>query len=232
MATSKSKTIKKTKAGAGSARTKGAKAVSAIVAITGQVQDLLADFSQVEEINNTLSSSERRRLIGAGVKNYGLIDKAYDIARDNPTFLPPFLSAQEIWQDMHDFEEVRQLVMVLEKFLQLASECMLVRGDRCFRDALRVYDSLREMAKNNVPGAKPLFESLMTFFRKRRRPGEAEPTVKQLEKDFHSLVHGTKDGKIVIENEKARTVGGKRVVVDKTRSNKDAWKETVEGEIV
>jgi hypothetical protein len=30
------------------------------------------------------------------------------------------------------------------------------------------------MTKNKVPGAQPLFESLMTFFRKRRRPGESE----------------------------------------------------------
>jgi hypothetical protein len=71
----------------------------------------------------------------------------------------------------------------------------------------------------------------MTFFRKRRRPGEAEPTVKQLEKDFHSLVHGTKDGEIVIKNQKARTVGGKRVVVDKMRSNNGAFKEVEQGEI-
>jgi hypothetical protein len=221
MATSKKKTVKKTK---------GAKA-SSIVTITEQVQNLLANFSQEEDVSSTLSPAERRRLVSAGVKNYGLIDKAYDIARDNPDFLPPFLSAQEIWQDMHDFEEVRQLVMVLEKFLQLANECMLVRGNQCFRDAIRVYGALKEMAKNNVPGAKPLFESLMSFFRKRRRPGEAEPSVKQLEKDFHSLIHGTKDGKIVIENEKARTVGGKRVVVDRTRSNRTLVKETEEGEV-
>ncbi|MDR0517447.1 MAG: hypothetical protein LBH25_10435 [Fibromonadaceae bacterium] len=232
MVTSKSKTVQKAKKASSIKKANGAKAMSAITAITETVQDLLTDFSQVEEVNNTLSSAVRRRLIGAGVRNYGFIDKAYDIARDNPKFLPPFLSAQEIWQDMHSFEEIRQLVMVLEKFLQLATECMMVRGDQCFRDALRVYDSLKEMAKNRVPGAAPLLESLMSFFRKRRRPGEAEPTVKQLEKDFHSLIHGSKDGKIVIENEKPHMVGGKHLIVDKTRSNKGVFKETEEGEIV
>jgi hypothetical protein len=233
MATSKSKTVKKTKKTTGSKKGKGAKAMSPIIAITGQVQDLLGDFSQVEDVNSTLSQAERKRLIGAGVRNYGFIDKAYDIARDNPTFLPPFLSAQDIWQDMHSFEEIRQLVMVLEKFLQSATECMMVRGDQCFRDALRIYDSLREMTKNRVPNAKPLFESLMSFFRKRRKPGEAEPTEKELERDFHALMHGTKDGEIVIKNEKPHLVGGKRVVIDKMRSNRRGeMKETVEGEIV
>jgi hypothetical protein len=228
MATSKKKTVKKAKAGAGSARPK---AMSPIIAITGQVQDLLGDFSQVEEVDNTLSQAERRRLIGAGVRNYGFIDKAYDIARDNPTFLPPFLSSQEIWQDMHAFEEIRQLVMVLEKFLQLATECMMVRGDRCFRDALRVYDSLKEMSKNNVPGAKPLFESLVSFFRKRRRPDEKEMTVKQIERKFHALIHGTEEGEMTVKNEKARTIAGKRVIIDKTKSSKGEYKETEEGEV-
>jgi hypothetical protein len=34
----------------------------------------------------TLTGKERMRLTGAGVRNYGFIDKAIDIARDNPEF--------------------------------------------------------------------------------------------------------------------------------------------------
>jgi hypothetical protein len=133
---------------------------------------------------------------------------------------------------MHNFEEIRQLVMVLEKFLQLATESMMVRGDQCFRDALRVYGALKEMTKNNVPGAKPLFESLMSFFRRRRRPGEAEDmTVKQIDRKFHALLNGTEEGEMTVKNEKARTIKGKRVIVDKTSSSKASFKETEEGEI-
>jgi hypothetical protein len=205
----------------------------AVVNITEVVQDQMTDFSQVEDIINTLSPAERKRLIGAGVRNYGFIDKAFDIANDNPQFVPSFLSIAELWNDMHDFEDVRQLVWVLEKFLQLANEAMLVRGDKILRDALFIYNNLRELSKARVPGAQPLFEALLKYFRRRTRPGEAEPTVKQLEKDFHALIHGTKDGKLVIENEKARTVGGKHLVVDRTRSNRNRGeiKETVEGEV-
>jgi hypothetical protein len=108
---------------------------------------------------------------------------------------------------------------------------MLVRGDKIFRDALFIYNNLRELSKARVPGAQPLFEALLKYFRRRTRPGE-EPTVKQLEKDFHALIHGTKDGRLVIENEKAKTIGGKHLVVDRTRRNTGSMKETVEGEIV
>jgi hypothetical protein len=216
------------------AKTNGKKANEAksraVINITEVVQDQMTDFSQVEDIINTLSPAERKRLIGAGVRNYGFIDKAFDIANDNPKFVPSFLSITELWSDMHDFEDVRQLVWVLEKFLQLANEAMLVRGDKIFRDALFIYNNLRELSKARVPGAQPLFEALLKYFRRRTRPGE-EPTVKQLEKDFHALIHGTKDGKLVIENEKARTVGGKHLVVDKTYRGRGGAKETIEGEV-
>ena len=213
------------------AKNKTAKAINPITNLIGQVQDLMDDFSSIEEVNSTLSTAERRRLIGAGVRNYGFIDKAFDIANDNPSFIPKFLTIDDLWKDMHNFEDMRQLVWVLEKFLQLANEAMLIRGDRIFRDALFIYNNLRELSRARVPGAQPLFEALLKFFRRRTRPGETEPTVKELEKDFHALIKGTKDGKIVVENEKPKTTGGKRLVVDKTRSNKAAFKETEQGEI-
>jgi hypothetical protein len=199
-----------------------------IAATTEDVQFLLEEFITREKIDTALTGKERMRLIGAGVKNYGLIDKAYDIARDNPGFMPPFLTPQEMWNDMHDFEDIRQLVMVLEKFLQLATEMMMIQGDKCFRDALRVYDSLKEMAKNKVPGAQPLFESLMSFFRRRRRPGEAEPTMKELEHDFNRLLHGHADGKIEIVSEAPKVKAGVRKIVDDVHKSRAVAKETAE----
>jgi hypothetical protein len=240
MATSKTKAAQKAKK-ASAAKKKAtpakkkasSKAKSGLAFITEDVQEMMEVFMDNVSVDSTLTQSERRRLVSAGVKNYGLIDKAYDIARDNPKFLPSYIDAQEIWQDMHDFEEMRQLVLVLEKFLQLANESMLVRGNKCFHDALRVYGALKEMTKSRVPGAKPLFDSLQTFFRRRKKQGEEDTTIKKLDKDYHGLIHGTRSGKIVVEAEKPHLVGGKRVIVDKTRSNNDSsFKETDEGEAV
>jgi hypothetical protein len=225
---------KKTPAKAKKAKTGNAKAgvPNAVAIITKYVQEMLDDFSKVEEVNNTLSHAERKRLIGAGVRNYGFIDKAFDIANDNPTFMPSFLTIDELWKDMHDFEDVRQLVWVLEKFLQLANEAMLIRGDKIFRDALFIYNNLRELSKARVPGAQPLFEALLKFFRHRTRPGETEPTIQQLERKFHRIITGTEDGEITAENESPHLTGGKRVVVDKTRRSKGAFKKTEDGEVV
>jgi hypothetical protein len=46
-------------------------------------------FIQADEISKSLTGTDRRRLFSARSRNYGFIDKAIDIARDNPSFMPP-----------------------------------------------------------------------------------------------------------------------------------------------
>lgn len=200
--------------------------------IAGEIQLLMGDFISMEDVDSILSQAERRRLIGTGVRNYGLIDKAFDIMRDNPQFLPSTLTEEKLHKDMVDFEEIRQLVWVLEKFLQVANEAMLVRGDRLFRDALFIYNNLRELTRARVPGAQPLFEALLKFFRRRRRAGEeeSEPTMKELERDFEKLLHGRADGKIAIENEMPHLTAGERKIFDGIHIGHAAVKETIEAE--
>lgn len=191
-----------------------AKGDDGVVSITEGVQGFMDDFVGEERVEFALTPSERKHLIGTGVKKYGLIDKAYDIVRDNPDFLPGFLSVDDMRDNMRDFEETRQLVFVLRKFMQVATDHMMVKGDKCFRDALRVYNTLQEMSRGCVPGATPLFESLKPFFAHRRKAERDVPTAKQLERDFHGLLRGTREGTVVVENESPHMEGGKRVVVD------------------
>ena len=60
---------------------------------------------------------------------------------------------------------------------------------------------------------------------------ENEPTEKQLKRDFDALLKGRKDGKLLIENEKPKTTGGKRTVIDETYKDTNRFKETEEGDI-
>jgi hypothetical protein len=96
--------------------------------------------------------------------------------------------------------------------------------------ALMYYNSVRELARRQVPGAQAVFRQLQPFFRRPRRQKD-EPTEPEVERDVKALLLGKKDGKIVIENEKPRMTGGKHVVVDDMHKDKGAWKESESGEI-
>lgn len=210
------------------------KALIDIVMILKEVEKSMDDFIKLENVESNLSGTERRRLISAGVRNWGFIDKAYDISRDNPAFLPPNFSSYDMGVAVREFEEIRQLVFTLNQFQQIANDTMLIRADACYRLALRVYGSLREQARNKVPGADALFQALLKFFRRRRRPDEAgpeDPTEKELERDFHRMLHGTADGKIEIINERPRISAGVHEAIDEVNTGHAAIKETKQGEI-
>jgi hypothetical protein len=73
-----------------------------------------------------------------------------------------------------------------------------------------------------------MFKDLEQFFKKNKRTTE-EPTEKELKRDINSLLRGKKDGKVVVENIKPKTIGGTRKVVDEHFSDTAQYKETEEG---
>jgi hypothetical protein len=188
-------------------------------------------FLDTEGIGGTLNGTDRRRLVGAGVRNNGFIDKAFDIARDNPSFMPPHFNVDAIVKSMFDLEDLRQLLFTLQQFAQAVSNALLVHSDSAYRDALRIYNTLQEQTRNKVDGAEPLFRALQTFFLRRRMPSGEEPTEMELDRDVNRLVHGKEDGEIIIKNERPHMTGGVHEIIDNVHKEKSAFKETVQGEI-
>jgi len=52
--------------------------------------DKIRQEMRVDMQNEALTTAERRRLRGSGVRRYGFIDKVSDVAEANPEFAPPF----------------------------------------------------------------------------------------------------------------------------------------------
>jgi hypothetical protein len=205
---------------------------------TENVQSIIRDvdylwqwFLDNEGIGGSLTGTDRRRLVGVGVRNNGFIDKAFDIAVENPQFMPAHFDVTTLTANMHDIEDLRQLLWTLQQFTQAVSNALLVHSDSAYRDALRIYDSLREQARNRVDGADPLFRALRSFFSRRRKPAGEEPTEMELERDIKRLIHGKADGEIVIKNERQNMVGGVHEVIDNVHKDKTAFKETAQGSV-
>jgi hypothetical protein len=199
--------------------------------IVDEVMETMDKFLAVEHVNAALSGTERRRLVSAGTRNYGFMDKAWDIVHDNPNFAPTNFNTALMGKTMRDIEDLRQLVLVLEQFLQAVNDLLLIKSDECYRMALRVYAVLQEQARNKVPGAAPLFDALLSYFRKRKRAEEGEPTIKELEHDFHRILHGKADGEIKIVNERPHISAGVHEVVDDVHKGRTSIKATEEMEI-
>jgi hypothetical protein len=198
-----------------------------IESLISRPESEMQEFASMEETDTDLTGKDRQRLISARVRNNGFIDKAFDIAHDNPEFMPPHFDIDKLYENERRFEQLRQLMLVLQQFQQLATNAFMVQADFCYREALRIYGSLREQAKGKVPGAEALFQALRNFFNRRRRTGE-EPTEHELELDFKRLIHGKADGEIIIENEAPHVTSGVHKVIDNVHSGRSAFKGSVE----
>jgi hypothetical protein len=191
-----------------------------------------AILEQLLEVSGdvALSEAERRRLQGSGVRRYGFIEKTADIARDNLEFAPPFLDVDALRDVITQIEIIRNINASLQQLTRLNGDLLLLTSDEAFRLALMYYNSVRDASRRRVPGAEALFRILQQFF---RRPGRTsdKPTEKEIERDVKGLLKGTKEGEIIIKNERPKTVGGKRTIVDEVHKGKLAVKKVSEGEI-
>jgi hypothetical protein len=105
-------------------------------------------------------------------------------------------------------------------------------ADVLYTDALEYYSQVGDAAKRRIDPAETLRAELRTLFeRPSSKDKESQPTEKQAKRDFNALLHGKKDGKIVIENVKPKLTGGKRKIIDETFKDTAQFKETEQGEI-
>jgi len=137
--------------------------VNEIESLISRLESEMHDFVSIEGVDTDLTGKDRQRLISSRVRNNGFIDKAFDIAHDNPEFMPPHFDINILFENERRFEQLRQLMLVLQQFQQLATNAFMVQSDFCYREALRIYGSLREQARGRVPGAEQLFQALRNF---------------------------------------------------------------------
>jgi len=192
------------------------------------IDSILQDM-RVDMQNEALTTAERLRLLGSGVRRYGFIDKVSDIAEANPEFAPPFYDGTTLKTLIRKIEILRNLSAALAQMQRITDDVLLQVSDEAFQMALGYYNTVREAARRRQPGAQAVFNVLRLFFRRGRLTGD-EPTEHEVERDVKALLHGKKDGEIVIKNERPHMTGGARKVIDETHRDRVALKETVEEE--
>jgi len=200
------------------------------------LEQLLSDVEEILDIirhdmqTEALTPAARRRMLGSGVRRYGFIDKTSDVAAQYPEFAPAFFNSNALKTKLREIELLRNLSVAFQQMLRITDDVMLQVSDEAFQEALAYYNTVGEAAKRRQPGAQAIFRLLQTFFRRGRRPND-EPTDPEVERDLRALLHGRKDGKIVVEAEQPHIVAGQRIVADETHKAKATWKETEKGEV-
>jgi hypothetical protein len=93
-----------------------------------------------------------------------------------------------------------------------------------------LYNTVKEMSRRGDSKANSLFRILQPFFKRPRRP-TGNLTEKEAEREMHALLHGTKDGKLIIENIKPKLTGGVHKITEEKFSDSEQFKEVKDGNI-
>jgi len=192
------------------------------------VNSMLADL-RVDMQTEALTHAERMRLLGSGVRRYGFIDKVSDVAASNPEFAPAFFNDDDLKETLRKIEILRNISAAFQQLQRMTDDVLLQVSDSAFQMALAYYNTVREASRRRQPGAQAVFNLLRLFFNRPRRSGD-EPTEHEVERDLKALLHGKKDGQIIIKNERPHLVGGKHEVIDEVHSGRAAVKEVLEAE--
>jgi len=197
-----------------------------------------ADLNQVksalEEYAAHLRALDRKRKNSTGMKRQGFVDRALELAEENPEFLPHYVTLEKFQDDYQYFVSFRALLDLSMQIAELIRNITIQASDIVYTDALEYYNAVKEAAKRRVDPAETLAKELGVMFKRmgsRIKDPEAPPTIKQTNREIRALERGTKSGRVVIENIKPKITGGVRKIEDETFTDKASFKETEEGEI-
>jgi hypothetical protein len=164
----------------------------------------------------TLSTLERRRLMGSGVKRYGYIDKVSDTASAYSQFWPADVVELDVLKEkLREIEVLRNLAVLFRWLTRVCEDRFLIVSDEAFQLANAYYGSVRIAARRKAPEAEQVFQLLRSFWN-RPRKSSGDPTQKKVVSKVKALQNGTLQGEMLVKNVNDTIIEGDKLVLDYT----------------
>jgi hypothetical protein len=125
----------------------------------------------------SLTPSERLAMAKMGEKTLSFVEKSHEFAAENPNLVPPFLDVAAFDIDFADAHNLWSLLLLTQQLHENVDDTAMVAGSEAYQFALVFYNSVKMAARQDIPGAKAVYEELKKRFpgRKRKNSEEDEP---------------------------------------------------------
>jgi hypothetical protein len=170
------------------------------------VTDNMDEFKRLAD--NNLTNDQRKRKVGAGVRNYGFIDKVSDIASDNPEFVQ-FFNIKDLKNSIRNIEDCRDIIISLNHFIRLVSNAMMIYSDDAYSMSLIFYNLVKEMSRHGEANAVGIYKELQIYF-KRPRHRSGGQTENELDRGVHAIIRDTEEEAVFAESKKTKAIGGSK----------------------
>jgi hypothetical protein len=186
--------------------------------------------ADLEEYAVNIRALDRKRLNGVGVTRLGFIEAAYELALENPEYLPHYLTLDKWTLDHELFLFVRSLRILSGQVFEFLKNAEITLADVDYTNGSEYYYPIKEAAKRRVDGAETLHKVLEIFFKHKKSPNDHE-TLKQFLRDAKAIYRGKKDGKVGAINISPKRLGGIHRVIDEYIKDSAHFKEDIESDI-
>jgi hypothetical protein len=107
-----------------------------------------------------LTPEQRRERLKLGDKSLAFNEKSFDYAKSNPILVPPYLDMSMFEIDMKDTLGLRVLLVTAQQLTMAIDDTMMIAGSEAYSASLTFYNAVKQAAKQNVPGAKAIYNEL------------------------------------------------------------------------
>ena len=137
-----------------------------ITTILTKIQDMIALLPFLISVSN----EERQEMPKMGDKSIGFDDKCQGYMASNPEFLPGFIQIAEIVKDRNLRAQMLQFIPQMRVLMDALEDTLMVVSSEIWMADLAYYQSAREAARRNRPGAELIYNDLKSRF-----PGSPTP---------------------------------------------------------
>jgi len=121
-----------------------------------------------------LQPTERKALPKMGDGSAPFVGKALGYAKTAPQFAPAYLNVSELEIDYNAVLDLTEFQHFSSKLNMMLSDTMVLSGSEAYVASLSYYNSVKNAAKMNVPGARAIYEDLKKRF-ENQGPGKQDP---------------------------------------------------------
>ena len=112
----------------------------------------------------SLTPDERREYGRIGNKTENWARKVIEYIKNQPDFTPAFIDAAETQADYAAREALKPLINILTSLANQTDDTAMVLGADVYQAELGYYQNVKMLAKQNVNGAKAIYDDLAAQF--------------------------------------------------------------------
>ena len=124
-----------------------------------------------------LTNEERKTIPKMGESTLPFVQKVLDYAVSNPPFVPAYIDVPELKIDVDAVGTLLGVLRPLQQLTQNLDDTTMLCGSEAYVASLAFYNSVKQAAKMNVPGAKAIAEDLKVRFEKAGQKKDETPSI-------------------------------------------------------